>query len=221
MTLVARRSAPHALLRTGSGVLTLLIAACSGGDKKTDSTSTATSAAGTTATASMDSASAAKGNGAMGGPMGQMANMTGDADHDFLRMMSDHHKGLILLVHMTKDRKEGGAAVADATKLDAAQDKELDHMMTMLEKDFKDPYAPTVVPEHQAMAVTLKAKRGTDYDRTFYQSIITHHQEALTMIDGYLPKARNAMVKQMAEKMKAAQTKEISDFQRKLSKLGA
>ena len=54
MTLVARRSAPHALLRTGSGVLTLLIAACSGGDKKTDSTSTATSAAGTTATASTD-----------------------------------------------------------------------------------------------------------------------------------------------------------------------
>ena len=50
-------------------------------------------------------------------------------------MMSDHHKGPISLAHMTKERKYVGAATADATKMDAAQDKELDHMVTMLEKD--------------------------------------------------------------------------------------
>ena len=219
MTLVARRSAPHALLRTGSGVLTLLIAACSGGDKKTDSTSTAASAAGTTATASMDSASAAKGNGAMGGPMGQMANMTGDADHDFLRMMSDHHKGMIAMAHMTKERSDAGSAKAVAKKIDAAQDKELDRMTTMLEKDFKDPYAPKVMPENKAMEDKMKEMKGTAYERAFYENTIAHHQAAIKMVDDYLPKGKSAAIKQMAEKIKADQTKEIAEYQATLAQL--
>ena len=111
--------------------------------------------------------------------------------------------------------------MADAKKLDAAQDVELDHMVTMLEKDFKDPYAPKVIPEHQAMADALKGKSGKEYDRTFYTNIIKHHQEAIAMIDGYLPKAKSAMLKQMAEKMKSDQAKEIADFQQKVAKLGA
>ncbi|MEO5816228.1 MAG: DUF305 domain-containing protein [Gemmatimonadaceae bacterium] len=150
-----------------------------------------------------------------------MANMTGDADHDFLRMMSDHHKGLIQIAHMTKDRKEKSPAVTDAVKMDAAQDKELDQMVTMLEKDFKDPYSPKVMPEHQAMADALKTQTGTGYDRSFYENVIKHHQEAITMINTYLPNAKNPMLKQMAETMKADQTKEIAAFQQKLSKLGA
>ena len=41
------------------------------------------------------------------------------------------------------------------------------------------------------------------------------------MIDDYLPKAKNAMLKQMAETMKADQTKEIAEFRQKVAKLGA
>ena len=167
-----------------------------------------------------DSGAGATAGGRMAGmDHGSMA-MTGDADHDFLRMMSDHHKGLIVMAHMTKDRKGGGSAAADARKLDAAQDKELEHMVTMLEKDFKDPYAPKVMPAHQAMADELKAKTGKDYDRTFYNDVIAHHREAITMVDDYLPKAKNAMLKQMAEKMKTDQTREIGAFEKKVAKLG-
>jgi uncharacterized protein (DUF305 family) len=191
-------------------------AACAKSDKPADSAA-ATASAPATATASAGDSMAGHDMSGMQG----MANMTGDADHDFLRMMSDHHKGLIQIVHMTKDRKDVGSAAADAAKLDAAQDKELDEMVTMLEKDFKDPYAPKVMSEHQAMADELKAKSGKDYERTFYQDIIKHHQEAIKMIDDYLPKAKNPTLKQMAEKMKAAQTKEVADFQQKVAKLGA
>jgi predicted outer membrane protein len=114
-----------------------------------------------------------------------------------------------------------GASATASTKLDTKQDQELDHMVSMLEKDFKDPYAPKVMPEHQAMADSLKTKTGKDYDRTFYQDVIKHHQEAIKMIEDYLPKAKNTMIKQMAEKMESDQTKEIADFQRKASRLGA
>ena len=192
-------------------------AACSKSDTRTDSLAPGANAPVTAA----DSTAGMPGMGAAGGMQHDMANMTGNADHDFLRMMSDHHKGLILLAHMTKDRKAAGTAGADAAKLDAAQDKELDHMVTMLEKDFKDPYAPKVMPQHQALADALKGKSGKEYDRAFYQGVIQHHQEALSMIDEYLPKSKNAMLKQMAEQMKADQSKEIADFQGKVARLGA
>ena len=191
--------------------VTLTAACAKSGDKAdTDAKDSAAAAA-----APMDT-----GMAGMSGMSG-MAGMTGNADQDFLRMMTDHHKGLIVMAHLTKDRKEGGTAVADATKLDVAQDAELDHMVTMLEKDFKDAYSPKVSPAHQAMADALKSKTGKEYDRTFYQNVIKHHQEAITMVDGYLPNAKNAMLKQMAEKMKADQTREIADYQRKVASLGS
>ena len=202
--------------RVALAALSLVLGACGSGEKKADSTASASPAVPAATAPAADSMGGMAGNNMSG-----MAGMTGDADHDFLRMMSDHHKGLIAIAHMTKERKDAGGAVADAVKLDKAQDAELDHMMTMLEKDFKDPYAPKVIADHQAMALDLKAKNGKDYERAFYQGIIKHHQEALVMIDGYLPKAKNAMLKQMAEKMKADQAKEIGDFQKKLSALGA
>ena len=203
-------------LTTAAAILTVtLTAACAKSEDKADTDAKDSAAAATTVGAPMDT-----GMAGMSGMAG-MAGMTGNADQDFLRMMSDHHKGLIVLAHMTKDRKEGGSAVADATKLDAAQDKELDHMVTMLEKDFKDAYSPKVLPAHQAMAEALKSKTGKEYDRTFYQDIIQHHQEAIKMVDGYLPNAKNAMLKQMAETMKADQSKEIADFQKKVTALGS
>lgn len=152
--------------------------------------------------------------------MGNMPgmDMTGDADHDFLRMMADHHKGLILMVHQTVDRKDKLGVMAIARRLDTEQDAELDGMTTMLEKDFNDPYAPKVMPEHQAMADELKGKSGADYDGAFLQNIVKHHEEAIKMIDEYLPEAKAASVKSMAEKMKGAQSKAIAEFKAKLAK---
>lgn len=145
--------------------------------------------------------------------------MTGDADRDFLRMMSDHHKGMIAMAHMAKERNDVGTAAADARKIDAAQDKELDQMVTMLEKDFKDAYSPKVMPDNQAMSDKMKGQKGTEYERAFYENTITHHQAAVKMVDEYLPKAKSAAIKQMAEKMKSDQTKEIAEFEKKIRQL--
>lgn len=205
-------ASPSRLTLASAVAFCLATAACSSADNKADTAATRVDAASRAPT-TRDSAAA------MGGmnnteKMGGMA-MTGDADRDFLRMMSDHHKGLVEMAHMTKELKPAPKSVADATKLDTKQDAELDRMQTMLEKDFKDPYAPKVMPDNQAMADALKGKTGADYDRTFYANIVKHHQEAIVMIDAYLPKAKNATVKQMAERMKADQSKEITEFQKK------
>lgn len=199
-------------------VVTLTAAgACAKTDQPPDSAAMASTPPVASA-ATGDSMAAMPGMGA--GATHDMANMTGDPDRDFLRMMSDHHKGLIVMARMTKDRKEG-TSVADARKLDAVQDAELNRMVTILEKDFKDSYAPRVMAEHQAMADVLKAKTGKEYDRTFYQNIIEHHAQAVKMVDEYLPKAKNTTIRQMAEKMRADQTQEMADFQQRIAKLGA
>ena len=143
--------------------------------------------------------------------------MTGDANRDFLRMMSDHHKGLIAMAHETMEEGRGTAeSRGDAGKLDAQQDEELKQMVTMLDKDYKDPYEPKVIPAHRAMLDTLLTKSGNAYPATFYRLVIQHHREALALIDAYLPKATRPDLKAMAEQMKRDQAREIATFESKV-----
>ena len=139
----------------------------------------------------------------------------GNPDQQFLRMMSDHHKGILVMAHDAIKRK-GVSVKAEAQKIDQAQDAELKRMATMLKTDFKDDYQPKVMPENQAMADALKEKSGAAYDTTFRENVIKHHQAALTMIDRFLPQLTQPALKQMAEKMKADQTAEIAKFKREL-----
>ena len=145
--------------------------------------------------------------------------MTGNADQDFLRMMSDHHKGLIAMAHLSAEEKKGSAtAQADAKKLDKKQDAELDTMSTMLERQFKDQYDPKVMPSNQAMVDQLKPQSGAAFDRQFYQNVVMHHQQAIKMIDEFTPKMKDAKIKQMAQRMKEDQQREIQEFQQKAAK---
>ena len=149
--------------------------------------------------------------------MSNMSNMTGNPDRDFLRMMTDHHKGLIALSHATVDRQGASADVrADARKFDKVQDAELDTMTTMLEKQYKDPYTPKVTPENKAMNDSVLAKSGTAFDRAFREEVIMHHEMGIKMMDQYLPKLTDAKLKTMVQRMRADQTRDIADLRRKL-----
>ena len=87
-----------------------------------------------------------------------MAGMPGNPDQMFLHMMSDHHKGMIVLAHPAMDNRSSSAGVrAEARKIDAAQDAELAMMTGMLRKDFDDPYKPAVQSSSQ-MVVELERK---------------------------------------------------------------
>lgn len=204
----AARCAPrHLLMALG----VLATAACGDTKSNADAGASTAAAAGATTAAAPDTAMA-------GMDHSQMGAMTGNPDQDFLRMMSDHHKGLIAMAHMTKDGKGSTETVrADARKLDTAQDAELDSMTTMLETSFKDPYQPKIMPKHQAMADSLGMQSGTAYDRTFYQDVIAHHQEGIKMMDEYLPKLTRPELKSMAQRMRDMQTREITEFQQKMA----
>lgn len=189
----------------------LLLTAC--GDKTPEDTASDSTAMRSNASGSMNDTAMA---GMSGMDHTSMGAMTGNADQDFLRLMSDHHKGLITIARAAKDSKVATEGVrADARKLDAAQDAEIDAMVTMLETTFKDPYQPKVTPDNKTMADALAAQLGGGYDRMFYETIIKHHQQAITMVDQFLPKLTRPELKAMAARMKADQAREIAAFQRK------
>lgn len=143
--------------------------------------------------------------------------MTGDADRDFLRMMSDHHKGLIALAH--ESMLQGGRGTAqsqvDAQVLDARQDRELEQMVTMLVKYYQDPHQPAVTLTDQALIDSVLATSGPAYASAFYRFVAAHHRQAATMIDAYLPRAGRADLKALAERMRSDHLAEIKEFERK------
>ena len=138
-----------------------------------------------------------------------------DADHEFLRMMSDHHEGLVVMMDDAIERATSATAIADAKKLHGEQDAERSAMEAIIRTVYNDSTKPMVMPSARAMTDSLQQKTGAAYDREMYRRVIMHHQEGIRMIDDFLPRLTRANVRQMAEKMRADQQREIAEFQRK------
>lgn len=193
-----------------AGAVAVLAVACSKGDQS--ATDSAGGAAATPAAATAGAGDTAK-------PMDHsaMANMNRppakDADDEFLRMMSDHHEGMIQMASAAMNKASNSTAQGDAHRLHTKQADEQKKMLDMAKSAYGDSIAPMVMPSNKAMMDALQAKSGADYDRTFYANVVAHHQEGIKMIDDMLPKLTKPDLKQMAEKMKADQQKEIAEFQ--------
>ena len=65
---------------------------------------------------------------------------------------------------------------------------------------------------------SLKRLTGTQFDRTFLQLMIKHHQGALEMLD-LIFDSKNAEAKALAKAIKSAQSKEIISMKLLLNKL--
>jgi uncharacterized protein (DUF305 family) len=65
---------------------------------------------------------------------------------------------------------------------------------------------------------SLKRLTGTQFDRTFLQLMIKHHQGALEMLD-LISDSKNAEAKALAKAIKSAQSKEITSMKLLLNKL--
>jgi uncharacterized protein (DUF305 family) len=65
---------------------------------------------------------------------------------------------------------------------------------------------------------SLKRLTGTEFDRTFLQLMIKHHQGALEMLD-LISDSKNMEAKALAKAIKSAQSKEITSMKLLLNKL--
>ena len=196
------------LLALLAPIALMVMAACAGSND---------SAEGDTGTAAGQTA--AGGDTAAGTDHSNMPGMNNgpakDADHEFLRKMSDHHEGMIVMLNGAPDKATSATAKADARKLIDEQGAERDSMLAMIKRDYNETHMAMAMQSAKSMAADLQQKSGVAYDRDMYGHVIMHHQEGVKMIDDFLPRLTKAPVRQMAEKMRADQQREIQEFQRK------
>ncbi len=133
-----------------------------------------------------------------------------DADQEFLRMMTDHHEGMVMMGTDAMTKGSTPAIQGDAHMMHTKQVEEQKKMIGMVQAMHGETLTPMVMPSNKAMMDDLATKSGADYDKAFYTHVIAHHKEAVKMVDDMSPKLANAELKQMALKMKADQTKEIA-----------
>ena len=198
--------------RRASCCAILLLTVAMGCAADTDDTAAGDTAAGAT------SAVAATDTGMAGMDHSSMAGMNRPAPRDsnqvFLRMMSDHHEGLIAMADSAEERAQDTTARADARELHEKQRREQQEMLAMLGRQYQDSIMPMMMPSNHAMLDSTRSASGSAFDPTFYRQVIHHHREGIAMVEPLLPHLTGE-VRQMADRMVAEQRREIEEFERK------
>ena len=184
------------------------LAACGGGNEGASDTG-----AGTAGTAASTTDTSPGGMAGMDHNMNRPAAK--DADHEFLRMMSDHHEGLIQMATAAMSKGSTPTVQGDAHALHTKQQAEQKRMIDMLQRDYGESLTPMVMGSSKTMLDQLQTRTGTEYDRTFYGNVIAHHREAIQMVDQFMSRLNKPEVREMAEKMKVDQQKEITELESK------
>lgn len=138
-----------------------------------------------------------------------------DADHEFLRMMSDHHEGMIQMATAAMAKGSNPTVQGDAHRLHTKQLDEQKRMLGIVQSSYAETVTPMAMGSNKAMMDELSTKSGAEYDRAFYGTVVAHHREGVKMIDDFLGRLTKPEVKQMAERMKADQQKEMTEFESK------
>jgi uncharacterized protein (DUF305 family) len=182
--------------------LVLLTAACGGSDGGSDQ---AAAGSDTSAAATTDA----------GAPATDTGVTAASADQQFLREMSDHHEGMKGMVAQATEK--GSAEVkASAAQMGQKQQAEQQEMLTLLQNEGVS-HQPSVMPGNQAMVDSLaKLPAGADFDMAFHMMVIDHHKEGIAMVDRFLPQLTNPQVRQIAERTKADQQKDIQEHEGKM-----
>ena len=170
--------------------------------------------------AALDTATlSTSGDTAMGGMAGSQQSAPQDADHEFLRMMSSHHEGLVAMGQDAMNRAVDDSVKSAAHHLHTKQAAERDTMVTMIQQMYNEQHQPMIMPKNAAQADSLRQMTGTAADRYFLQTTIAHHEEGMRMIDQFMQRFTKPQVRQMAEKMRADQQREIQELQAKLRQM--
>ncbi len=140
---------------------------------------------------------------------------TGDPNRDFLRRMSNLHAGLIVLTHAAIESSRSPSLQSTIRKLEEDHDHKLDTMLSMLRTIYKDAYVPSAARDYTLMAQKWRA--GTGDSAAFFRSALNADEQALKIINDYLPKASNAQVKRLAGKLRRDAPTEIAALRKLLN----
>ena len=140
----------------------------------------------------------------------------------FAQMMIPHHEQAISMSEIALKKSRNQAILKLSNQIKSLQGTEksqlaywlkaTDSSMTM-DHDMQMSGMLTVKE-----LASLKRLTGTQFDRTFLQLMIKHHQGAIEMVD-LISDSKNLEAKALAKAIKSAQSKEITSMKLLLKKL--
>ncbi|MEU9852303.1 DUF305 domain-containing protein [Streptomyces sp. NPDC047974] len=146
-----------------------------------------------------------------------------DADVMFAQMMIPHHEQALEMAELADGRAED----ADVKKIVAAIEKAQDPEILKMKAWLKGWGKPESAGMNHAMAgmmsdqdmKDLAAAKGKDFDRTFAELMIAHHEGAVEMAKAEQKDGGNAEAKALAGEVVTAQTAEIAELRKILDRL--
>lgn len=161
----------------------------------------------------------------------QVAQVHNQADITFAQGMIPHHAQAIAMSKMAAQRAVSPQVKDLATRIQAAQQPEIDQMSGFL-RAWNAPVPSTNSPMdgmgqgdmmgqmHGAMPGMMSGGQmhqlgqasGDAFDRMFLEMMITHHQGAITMAKTELSNGQNPGARQLAQRIVDAQQREITEM---------
>lgn len=157
-----------------------------------------------------------------------------NADVTFVQGMIPHHRGALAMAQLADGRAQDPRVLDLATRIEAAQEPEIETMTGWLE-EWGEP-----VPEETANSTgsmdhgsgamdmggmaaegmaALESASGAEFDRMFLEMMITHHRGAVDMAEAELADGSYDDAVQLAREIVDAQTAEIAEMETLLSEL--
>jgi uncharacterized protein (DUF305 family) len=151
------------------------------------------------------------------------------ADVAFAQSMIPHHRDAVAMAELAADRAQDPEVKALAEQIQAAQQPEIDQLTGFLSawgaevspSNSMDGMGHGSTPSPSGMGgmvspaqmEQLRNATGTQFDEMFLTMMIEHHRSAVSAAQQEIEQGSNPDAKQLAEKIVADQTAEISRMQ--------
>jgi uncharacterized protein (DUF305 family) len=130
--------------------------------------------------------------------------------------MSDHHKDLIRITHAAIESNKDPSLHAAIRKVEEEHDHTLDSMLALLRSVYADEYVPQTNPENDLTADRLR-RSSSDYISIFLAAAESSEEEALRILNEYLPKAKKQRVRNFAQNLRKDESAGIVALREALS----
>ncbi len=147
--------------------------------------------------------------------------VSNDADVSFAQGMIPHHSQAVEMATMALKNSSNPAILDLATRIQGAQDPEIDQMRGWLDNWGQEEMATAMEGmDHSAEGMmsdadltALDATTGAEFDAMFVDMMILHHQGAIAMAKTVMNDGTDPQVRALAEAIISAQEGEIAEMQ--------
>jgi uncharacterized protein (DUF305 family) len=140
----------------------------------------------------------------------------------FAQMMIPHHKQAVSISETAIKKSQNQAILRLSRQIKGAQGSEISQMTYWLKATNSSMTMDHDMKMSGMLSIkelaSLKSLTGAEFDRTFLELMIKHHQGAIEMLD-LISDSKNAEAKALSKSINSAQSREIKSMKQLLKKL--